>query len=123
MTIELGKKKWNTQTKTGFVNSVTDLKRLFTEKMILTSKSDISIDYPKIGEKLNPNHYAIRISASGGDNIQISIDKNDWMPCRQEGGYYWFDWHSISEGRHEIVARMKLQTGRFEESRVISIVV
>ena len=39
-------------------------------------KDQITIDYPKEGEILNPRHYAIRISAGNGE-VEVSIDGSD----------------------------------------------
>lgn len=87
-------------------------------------KSSIVIDYPKNGEKIHPHHYAIRIGASGGEageTVEISIDGSEWKPCRAAGGYYWFDWHSISSGEHEIAARIKLPTGKYKKSKIVRV--
>lgn len=88
------------------------------------AKSFIVIDHPKNRENItHPHHYAIRIGASGGENVEISIDNSSWHACRQSAGYYWYDWHSLSKGEHKIVARMKLPNGKFKKSKITRVVV
>lgn len=106
------------------VSTAADLKNLLTQKVKkVAPKSDVTIDYPKTGDRIQPHHYAIRLSALGGDSVQLSIDKGDWMWCRHAGGYWWFDWHSIPKGNHKLTARMKLPTGKFKQSKIVSVIV
>lgn len=128
MEMELEKPKKKVQIKKTIIKSSADLKNLVTKKVkTATPKPDIQsnivIDHPKTGDKIHPHHYAIRMSMFGGSNAQISIDGGDWMWCRNAGGHYWFDWHSIPQGKHKIVARMKLSTGKFKQSKAVNIVV
>lgn len=67
----------------------------------------IEIDYPQPNEIIQPGHYALRISARGTGQVEVSINKGDWQPCRQDVGYYWFDWNAQEPGKKKIVARIK----------------
>jgi len=82
-------------------------------------KDQITIDYPKEGEILNPRHYAIRISAGNGE-VEVSIDGSDWIACRQCVGYHWFDWYYILPGKHKCMARIKLADGSYKKTKTIS---
>lgn len=121
MAMDTGNQAKDSRAAKRIVGTVTELRNLFNPKTRAGFNDKIAIDYPVMGERLDSGHYAVRISASGGDQVQISVDRGEWMWCRSAGGYYWFDWHSIPSGRHEIVARMKLASGKFEESSVIGV--
>jgi len=71
----------------------------------------ILIDYPTDGELLSGVHYAIRIGASGG-NCQISFDGQNWNDCRQNAGYWWYDWSYFLPGTYRINARLVDDTGK-----------
>ena len=71
-----------------------------------TNGAIINIDYPTEGEILRGIHYAIRVAATGNGTTQISFDGNDWKNCRQDGGYWWFDWSYFTPGTYRINARL-----------------
>lgn len=78
-----------------------------TKPVTTTPKNETSltIDYPRPNEKVNPGHYAIRITATGGTPcVMASIDAGEFASCRYDNGYWWFDWQATS-GRHSVVAR------------------
>ena len=97
------------------------IKKLITRKD--SPNTFITIDFPKTGERIHPQHYAICIRAHEGDNVQLSINQGDWKPCHFARGFYWFDWHNIPNGKHEIVAKMMLPTGGFKKSNNVKIIV
>ena len=76
------------------------------------------IDFPANGEVLKPAHYAVRIGASQGP-VEISIDGSAWKPCRQAGGYFWFDWNKIPLGDHKLAARARTRDGKTVKSKII----
>lgn len=84
-----------------------------------SDESFITIDHPKDGEAIHPHHYAVRIGAGGGSAVEISVDGGDWKPCRHTAGYYWFDWHNIPSGSHQLVARLQLQNGKTKKSKSV----
>lgn len=98
-----------------------DLRSLISRKDDLISI--IRIDFPKTGERIQPRHYAICICACGGDDVQVSIDRGDWRQCHSAKGFFWYDWHNIPNGKHKIVARMKLPTGKFKKSKDVKVIV
>ena len=72
----------------------------------------VVIDYPQEGETVSGLHYAIRIGASEGGNVEISIDGGDWQQCRNGGGYWWYDWGYFTPGTHKLTARLVDQNGK-----------
>ena len=66
----------------------------------------VVIDHPINGELLVPGHYAIRIGASWGGIVEFQINDAEWIPCRHNAGYWWFDWHNIPAGKHKLAARL-----------------
>lgn len=89
------------------------------DKKRIEQKTHIAIDHPQNGEKIHPHHYAIRVSSSGGDGVELSIKNGDWKSCRYSAGYYWFDWCSIEPKKYQIVARMRLPSGKYKKSNII----
>lgn len=71
----------------------------------------VIIDHPSNGEVISGLHYAIRIGASENGAVEICFDGGDWQPCRNAGGYWWFDWGYFTPGEHAIVARLRDNDG------------
>lgn len=71
----------------------------------------VIIDHPKENEVVSGLHYAIRIGASSQGSVEISFDNGEWLPCRNAGGYWWFDWGYFTSGIHKIAARMRDEEG------------
>lgn len=67
----------------------------------------VIIDYPQKNDIITGLHYAIRIGASDNGAVELSIDSGDWQPCRQGGGFWWFDWGYFTPGEHTLVARLR----------------
>lgn len=80
------------------------------------AKSYIVIDYPQDGEAIGSEHYAVRIGAGGGQDVEVSIDGGGWQTARENCGYYWYDWQGMAPGEHTVSARMKLANGKFKKS-------
>lgn len=72
----------------------------------------LTIDYPCEGDRVLSGHYAVRISAPDCDTVEIAVDEGEWMPCRRDVGYYWFDWTPAKGGRHTIRVRGSKNGGR-----------
>jgi hypothetical protein len=79
------------------------------------------VDHPQDGDKVQNCHYAIRIGAGGGHSVELQINGGDWMHCRSNAGYYWFDWYPSKAGDHKIIARMKTNGGAVKKSKVIGV--
>ncbi|MFA5976243.1 MAG: hypothetical protein WC859_08800 [Elusimicrobiota bacterium] len=71
----------------------------------------IWIDHPQQKEMLSGPTYVIRLGVGGAETVELSIDKGNWLPCRLTSGYWWFDWHAITPGKHTLVARMRTPEG------------
>lgn len=69
-------------------------------------KRYIQIDYPMEGEMIAGYTYTFRISASPTEKVEISIDNQEWSPCRLSVGYWWYDWCRFSAGAHFLRARI-----------------
>jgi len=72
----------------------------------------VAIDYPKKGEIITSPNYTIRIGASAGNTVEVSIDAGDWKTCRLAEGYWWYDWANYSPGSHFIKARIRDNEGK-----------
>ena len=67
----------------------------------------VLVDFPLEGEKVSPGHYAIRLSAHGADEVELSIDGREWLACREAIGHHWYDWEPEPAGRRLIEARAR----------------
>ncbi len=73
---------------------------------IQAQESRIVIDHPIENETIDKKHYAVRISTSACERVEISIDGTQWLPCHNAAGHWWFDLHNIVSGGHKCVVRM-----------------
>jgi hypothetical protein len=70
------------------------------------------VDYPKEGEIVTSDHYALRVGAGVRlRNVEISINGGDWHRCRASEGFWWYDWHSYLPGSKFVLARATSPTG------------
>jgi hypothetical protein len=69
-------------------------------------KNYIGIDFPQVGEILTSGHYALRVSTSATEGVEVSIDGKEWQPCRECVGFWWLDWSGYGSGVHTVVARI-----------------
>ena len=80
----------------------------------------ITVDYPQERESVVSRDYTFRIEAKAASRVEISIDDNEWQPCRQADGYWWYDWSGYLPGKHHAVARIQPQNdGQKSTSRTI----
>ena len=80
-------------------------------------KHFVLIDFPSTNEATAPGHYAFRISASPCNRVEISVDDQPWMECRNASGHWWLDWYDNTPGTHQVVARTHLENGEMLVSR------
>jgi hypothetical protein len=80
-------------------------------KTNLFPKSYVIIDYPVESEKINSFHYAVRIGASSDGYVEVSFNNGEWMPCRFNSGYWWFDWADLNPGDYNLIARLVTPQG------------
>ena len=71
-------------------------------------KNYIGIDFPQVGEILTSGHYAIRISTSATEGVEVAIDGKEWKPCRECVGFWWYDWSGYGSGVHTVIARISV---------------
>src|SRR5262245_32146000 len=55
----------------------------------------IWIDHPQANERLRGPAYVIRLGVGGAEAVELSIDRQPWVPCRFTSGYWWYDWSAI----------------------------
>jgi len=83
----------------------------------VTVEAHVVMDYPQASESITSPHYTLRFAASDEtQTVDVSIDGGPWRECRKSGHHFWFDWANYMSGRHEIVARARLQNGEVEET-------
>ena len=73
------------------------------------------IDFPKEGERVSSGHYAVRISAPKGWDVEINTGGTEWWGCRESVGFYWFDWWPAKPGRTNLSVRVKSGKGRWKK--------
>jgi len=71
----------------------------------------VTLDYPREGDRVTGPVYTFRIETKAAGKVELSIDQNEWKPCRQAGGYWWYDWAGYQPGVHRAVARIQPQNG------------
>lgn len=76
----------------------------------------VTIDHPGKNEKINPGHYAVRISADPDVVVELSINGGEWAACRYSSGYYWFDWVPGEAGSYELTARAHANNSKPKKS-------
>jgi len=86
------------------------------------AKGGIGIDYPQPNEVVNGTHYAVRISAPQCDSVDLTLDGQKWLPCRNEAGYWWFDLCDLPAGSVRIIARLTLNGTSLNCSREFRVV-
>jgi hypothetical protein len=74
------------------------------------------IDFPKEGEKILSGHYAVRVSAKPGLDVEISTGGDVWWACRESVGFFWFDWWPTKAGRTTLSVRVKSGKGRWKKA-------
>jgi hypothetical protein len=72
----------------------------------------IAVDFPQNGERVESREYTFRISKQEQGSVEVSIDDEPWLPCRQAEGFWWRDWAGYRAGPHSVFARIILHDGR-----------
>lgn len=102
------------------IKSVTRARRASIDKKVAAPSSradaaDALIDFPQEGELVLQGHYAVRISAEPGMDVEISSDEKEWSPTRPSVGFHWFDWTAVAPGRTVLSLRVKVGKGRWKK--------
>lgn len=72
----------------------------------LRAAARVAVAYPRENETVTPPGYTLQVRAEGAPvRVDISIDQEDWLGCRESLGLWWYDWTEFDAGEHEIVAR------------------
>ena len=99
----------------GKKNALTDKKPVSTNGKTTELAADAVIDFPKEGEEILAGHYAVRISAKTGLDVEIGAGGNEWWPCRESVGFFWFDWWPSKVGRTTLALRVKSGKGKWKK--------
>lgn len=84
---------------------------------ILARKPTVAVEYPGAGETISHPSYTIQIAVSGpAAAVDLSINQEEWRPCRESSGRWWFDWERYESGEYEAVARLRRPDGTKESS-------
>ena len=93
------------------------VKKSAAEKAPLTTDAaDAQIDFPKEGQKIATGHYAVRITAPSGLDVEINTGGTEWWGCRESVGFFWFDWWPAKPGRTVLTVRLKSGKGRWKKA-------
>ncbi len=98
------KKKRSTTTKPASAVNKGNVAEVRTEYSSGTNY--VGVDFPQVGEILTSPQYAIRVSTSATEGVEISIDGKEWQPCRESVGFWWYDWSGFGSGVHTVVSRI-----------------
>ena len=86
--------------------------KLLRELPPAPAPAPVAVDYPKSGERVVSREYSFRISTQAPGSVEVSIDDEPWLPCRQAEGFWWRDWAGYRAGPHSVFARIILHDGR-----------
>lgn len=76
------------------------------------SRPAVVVEFPVEGEVISTPSYTIHVSvAPGTGGVEVSIDKGEWLPCREALGLWWYDWSGFDDGEHELSARTHMGEG------------
>ncbi len=78
----------------------------YPESAESASTAFVTVDYPQDGEIVTSSQYAMRVSTSASEGVEISIDGKAWQPCRESAGFWWYDWSGYGAGPHAVLARI-----------------
>ena len=72
------------------------------------------IEFPQENETIFSRAYTMRIAVPVAVKaLDISIDQGPWLACREDVGFWWYDWTGYAVGKHEIIARIRAHNGRW----------
>lgn len=81
----------------------------------------LAIDYPQENETIWNGHYAVRITTTDCDGVDLSIDGQASHPCRNVAGHWWFDLRGLAAGSHLLTARLHKGGSDVVESRQFNV--
>lgn len=86
-------------------------------KKALRVKPKVSVDFPKHNEKIQSTHYSCRLGVPcDSNNVEVSVNGNDWQVCRFDSGYWWYDMHNCKKGGCNLKARVQTKEGEVLKS-------
>ncbi|MFA5138260.1 MAG: response regulator [Elusimicrobiota bacterium] len=82
----------------------------------VSAPGTIALDYPQEGETVRTGAgYTFRVSAPAeADAVELCIGKEPWQECRQDGGYWWYDWSGFAPGKYQARARLRTPDGHLK---------
>jgi hypothetical protein len=80
-------------------------------------KGAVHVKYPRPGETVSRPHYAVQVETPPEPvRVELRVNDEDWNPCREALGLWWFDWTGFEPGAHRLVARAITRDGELIES-------
>ena len=76
----------------------------------------VNVDYPRPSEKVLKGHYAVRVHAPWANQAQISFNGTSWSDCRNDVGFFWYDWYPERPGLQKIYARARNGAGAWTKA-------
>ncbi len=87
------------------------------KRPLLLEKPRVSVAYPQENETISHPEYTMQVATSEpASGVEVCVDQEEWRPCREGLGLWWFDWGGYGSGEHEVVARRRGLDGATETS-------
>lgn len=80
--------------------------------------ASLIIDFPLEREIIASPVYTFRLSALAPASVEVSFDGQEWRPCRESVGFWWYDWSGYQGGTYTVQARMTDKNGRLTSSKL-----
>jgi hypothetical protein len=87
-------------------------------------RAPVRVSYPGKKETVSNPSYTVQIAVEEPvAAVELSIDRGDWLPCREAVGLWWYDWNGYDSGDYEFVARLRRPDGTLElsEPRIVDV--
>lgn len=68
---------------------------------------EISVEHPHIGQRSYFPESEYQVLDSSIEGLEISIDDEDWRPCRRGGGCWSYEWTGYQPGRRQATVRIR----------------
>ena len=79
-----------------------------TTDVNIQKSNRVAVDFPREDSNISGPYYSIRVGALDAETVDISINQGEWIPCRHDSGYWWYDWANFKAGTYQLVARARI---------------
>ena len=74
--------------------------------------TDLQVKWPCEGNVIAQPGYTFHIEAGPeAQEVEVSINMGNWLPCRKANGVWWYDWSGYAKGDYELEARCRSDQG------------